>query len=194
MKDFGPDATKAAPVSCANAKSSSGVYIWGFEIGGEFIPVNVGKSNRLNERVLQHYARLRGGEYSVYHSSSVGSICDRRGEAPNPEGDGLLYVPLSPHALVTQFLHPKVQEQVAILLESFRITFGVPEQPCDLAAVERGIADLCGREHLGSTVAMTGPRYDLEHNGDATVIAMVKKKTVDEPGRLRGIGSRAERA
>ncbi len=187
IHDFGITDTKATPIPIPGLDllTSSGVCIWGFEIDGEFIPFYVGKSSRLNERALQHYARLRGGEYLIFHSSSVGSIRERRGEAPDPEGKGLLYAPVSLHALATQFLHSRVQEQLAILLEAFRITFGISRPPCDLGKVERGIADICGRKHLGSMVAMGDARYELMHTGDDMVAAMLNERPTDERGPLR---------
>ena len=43
-----------------------GIYVWGFQNNeGKFIPVYVGKSRNVFERILQHYIRFKGGEYSI---------------------------------------------------------------------------------------------------------------------------------
>jgi hypothetical protein len=45
-----------------------GVYIWGyFETDGKFIPLYVGKSRNVFERLIQHYCRFKAGEYSIFN-------------------------------------------------------------------------------------------------------------------------------
>ena len=43
-----------------------GIYIWGYaDNHNKFIPIYVGKSRNIFERILQHYVRFGRGEYSV---------------------------------------------------------------------------------------------------------------------------------
>lgn len=43
-----------------------GIYIWGYaDNNNKFIPIYVGKSRNVFERILQHYVRFGRGEYSV---------------------------------------------------------------------------------------------------------------------------------
>lgn len=72
-----------------------------------------------------------------------------------------------------------------LLLESFRITFGIPDAPCDLAAVEQGLADHCGREHIASYATRGIERFDTIHLGDPVVLSMFDEPK-DEKGRVWG--------
>lgn len=174
------------------AQKHAGVYIWGFQINSRFIPWYVGEANNLNERAFQHNASLRGGAYSIYHSSSLETFMNEKGGVPKPDADsGLLYVPTGLHALATQFLHPNVQSQVAILVHSFRITFGVPDGQCDLDTVERSLADHFDRRYLQSSISSSDtsarpydPR-DYHHNSDGIVCRLFQEDSRDADKRIR---------
>lgn len=43
-----------------------GIYAWGYtNDNNQFIPIYVGKSRNIHERIIQHYSRFRGGEYLI---------------------------------------------------------------------------------------------------------------------------------
>ena len=58
----------------SKGNGKAGVYVWGYYEGSTFIPIYVGKSKNVNERLLQHYCRFSSGEYSVPDISQLKDI------------------------------------------------------------------------------------------------------------------------
>lgn len=46
-------------------EKKQGVYVWGYYDKNQFIPLYVGKSRNIFERIIQHYCRYKGGEYQI---------------------------------------------------------------------------------------------------------------------------------
>ena len=55
----------------SKGSGKAGVYVWGFYNNNAFHPLYVGKSTNLFERLIQHYCRLRGGEYRMLDINSM---------------------------------------------------------------------------------------------------------------------------
>lgn len=63
IKEINP---KALDQDYSKKAGVPGVYIWGYvETNGKFIPLYVGKSRNVFERLIQHYCRFKAGEYSI---------------------------------------------------------------------------------------------------------------------------------
>ena len=52
--------------SFSKSDIKEGVYVWGYSNSKNlFIPLYVGKSRNIHERIIQHYCRFNGGEYMI---------------------------------------------------------------------------------------------------------------------------------
>lgn len=162
------------------------VYIWGFVHDGAFIPYYVGKSNRPFERVMQHYANLRGGFYPVYHRTSLAGFHNHKYEKIDPNGcSGKIYSPDSPWALAHIFSSRNVQDEVAYLLDAFRFAYATwTDERFSTAMIERTVANILKREHLQSSVAKPQGSCELGHTGD-DLIRQLFKQTGPEPYRVQ---------
>ena len=69
-----------------------GVYVWGYyEKNDYFIPLYVGKSRNVYERLIQHYCRFKSGEYCIFNKHDLVDIyCDK--QVKNPKK---VYAPIS---------------------------------------------------------------------------------------------------
>ncbi|HTC01071.1 MAG TPA: GIY-YIG nuclease family protein [Ferruginibacter sp.] len=69
----------------------SGIYLWGVKHNDQYIPLYVGKSRNIHERIFQHLCRWNGGEYRVSKwEVIIGS--EARSKAYTLDDD-LLYIP-----------------------------------------------------------------------------------------------------
>lgn len=61
-----------------------GGYIWGYlETNGKFIPLYVGKSRNVFERLIQHYCRFKAGEYSIFNRQHlIDNYCNNQNIIP----------------------------------------------------------------------------------------------------------------
>src|SRR5665213_1972135 len=65
--------------SVGKSQKKKGVYLWGYYDNNTFIPLYVGKSRNIHERIIQHYCRYKGGEYQIqpkgnYQPSSLANV------------------------------------------------------------------------------------------------------------------------
>lgn len=69
-----------------------GVYVWGYyENDSIFIPLYVGKSRNVFERLIQHFCRFKAGEYTIFDKQDLVDIyCNKKNISPQK-----IYVPIS---------------------------------------------------------------------------------------------------
>lgn len=143
------------------------VYVWGFQFENLFIPYYVGKTSKIYERAMQHYARFRGGEYAVYRCCTLrrlGELSDTQKQRVDPIGEwGPIYVPTSPYELGARFLSPSVQKELRPQLEAFRMAWaGVPTAR-DADEGEKTLAHVIDLKNLHCRVIGAGPVRELVH-------------------------------
>src|ERR1700686_646589 len=68
-----------------------GVYCWGYYNADTFIPLYVGKSRNVHERLLQHYCRFKKREYRIFYINYLHDIYITKSSS-KPELDSI-YVP-----------------------------------------------------------------------------------------------------
>lgn len=103
-----------------------GIYMWGYYEKKNFIPLYVGKSRNIFERLIQHYCRYKGGEYRI-----------------SPNGK---YIPDSFYNILS--ISPKEEKFRDKVLNNFAFRYiEVPDSE-ERSDLERQLADLVGRKNL----------------------------------------------
>jgi len=115
-----------------------GVYIWGYADNiNKFIPIYVGKSRNIFERILQHYVRFGRGEYQI--PQWLQKNC---GFTPASN-----YVPSSFKEVYDFNNNPSssAKQTVEYILENFRFIY---HETDDNAFAEKYLAEKIGEKNL----------------------------------------------
>jgi hypothetical protein len=140
-------------------KKIYGVYIWGYYENAYFIPLYVGKSQNIHERLIQHYCRLISGEYRIPNIQILIDI--HTGKIANNKDIKLewLYVPLSINSVVNEFSTPNIQEIIKRIKEKFAFRYVEIKLEDDRKKAEIYIASRIGKNILISSVKGSSNQY-----------------------------------
>lgn len=130
-----------------------GVYVWGYYEDTTFIPLYVGKSKNLYERLLQHYCRFRGGEYCIPDCNILRDIYVKM--TNNEKTPKLrVYNPFGFGHVINEL--PKHKAMIDLIISNFAFRYQVIEKEEDRAKAERSLANRLGRGRLITSVARGG--------------------------------------
>lgn len=131
--------TSIEPFSKKEGKAFPGVYVWGYDKKNVFIPLYVGKSANLFERMIQHYCMFKSGGYQLFNEAEL-----ENGE-PYPN---VIYEPDSLFKIVHDFpKHHKVYQNILNNM-IFRIWPMPNSSEEERAMAESLLADKIGRKRL----------------------------------------------
>jgi len=130
-----------------------GVYIWGYiETNGKFIPLYVGKSRNVFDRLIQHYCGFKAGEYSIFNRQDlIDNYCNKQSTIPKK-----IYKPTDFKKVVGFSLNADHSYMIENFI--FRYTeikeseFGITEEEFRKQG-ECYLADTVGRKYLITSVS-----------------------------------------
>lgn len=149
----------------AKSKCIKGVYIWGYQVAGQFIPIYVGKSRNIHERIIQHYCRFNGGEYVIPNVIFI--------DKPPTEAYSIdtskCFIPTSLKA-VYEMLNDSdspFNQNRQHIISNFRFTF-LKLGDNEIKISEKYVSDRIGKERLISSVPILDamPDIELQHKLD----------------------------
>jgi hypothetical protein len=148
MNNISPHMLEIQPsvITTAYRKSEGfpGVYCWGYRDSGVFIPLYVGKSRNVFERLIQHYCRFKSGEYRILSADELHNIYVLK--TSNKPDVCPIYIPDSFQAVTTLLLDVKSIHESMILNFVFRCVHIADESERILA--EKNLANFLGRGRL----------------------------------------------
>lgn len=154
--------------SFAKSNCIKGIYVWGYQAVGQFIPLYVGKSRNIHERILQHYRRFHGGEYIIPDIVFKNEYPTE----PYSIDASKCFLPTSLKA-VYEMLNDKENisnQHRKHILNNFRFTFLKLDDKAEREIAEKYVSDQIGKERLISSVPILNdkPNNDLRSRLDNT--------------------------
>ena len=156
----------------SKSKGIKGVYVWGYQAKGQFIPLYVGKSRNIFERIIQHYCRFNGGEYII----PAVLYKDKAPTEPYSIDTSKCFIPSNLKAIYelhncdNDFLNNK-----QYIISNFKFTYLKIDGKDENSKVKREVAekylnDRIGKERLISSVPIldTMPDDELQNMLDTT--------------------------
>lgn len=129
-----------------------GVYCWGYFENNTFIPLYVGKTRNVHERLIQHYCRFKSGEYQLFDPDELRAIYitkTRTDEEFKP-----IYQPNSFRNMLCEL--PRILNKHKYQVDNF--VFRYVEIPVESERIqaERSLANSIGRGRLLTKVSKGG--------------------------------------
>lgn len=121
-----------------------GVYCWGYYDTEIFIPIYVGKSRNVFERLLQHYCRFKSGEYQIFSDEDLRSIYVTK--TSSAHAVRALYRPTNFRSVIEEL--PKLQVMHNHMVSNFAFRYVCIPGEADRVIAERTLANYIGRERL----------------------------------------------
>lgn len=151
-----------------------GVYLWGFEIAGVFMPYYVGIAENVQYRFSQHLSSILSGSYTIYHKDSLKDFIshkDQKASAINPVGK--VYQPMLPDSLVT-FIRDRelLRPHVDFMLDSLRFSAAKVDDTVNLKELEKLCIMRIGKQKLANTRGGTCVDFVLSVTGDSLVTSL----------------------
>lgn len=143
----------------AKSSGKKGIYIWGYATDGQLIPLYVGKSKNIYERIIQHYCRFNGGEYVIP------DIIFKEGVPKEPYSINIskCFIPTSLKA-VYEMLNDQdctFNKNRQHIISNFRFAFiELGDNESEIA--EKYVQDCIGKERLISSVPILDTLPDTE--------------------------------
>jgi hypothetical protein len=163
------------------AKSSGikGIYVWGYVADGQFVPLYVGKSRNVYERIIQHYCRFNGGEYVIPDVV----FKDKAPSEPYSIDTSKCFIPTSLKAIFEMLNNREgnfTQNRLHIL-SNFRFTFLKLDDKIERELAEKYVSDKVGKERLISSVPLLDdiPDTQLQKKLD-TAFSQYYKTNLDQ--------------
>ena len=118
-----------------------GVYVWGYYKNKTkiFIPLYVGKSTNLFERMIQHYCLFKSGSYRLFDKTDI------EGSTPKPK---VIYEPNSLFKVVKEFAQHHAYIQSILKDMEFRLWSMPDSTEEERVLAESILADKIGRNRL----------------------------------------------
>lgn len=143
----------------AKSTGIQGIYIWGYQTDGQFVPLYVGKSRNIYERIIQHYCRFNGGEYVIPNLI----FKDKAPTEPYKIETSQSFIPTSLKA-VYEMLNDResaFNHNKQYVISNFRFTFiKLGDNESEIA--EKYVQDRIGKERLISSVPILDTLPDTE--------------------------------
>lgn len=136
------------------AAGQSGVYIWGYYEDTVFIPLYVGKSRNIYERLLQHYCRFQSGEYRIPNPNILRDIYVNKYDIDIDPDNFFVYIPYGFGHVINEL--PKHKDIIELIIRNFAFRFHVIEDEKDRTKAERSLANRIGRNRLITSVPRGG--------------------------------------
>jgi len=145
-------------------KSPKGVYVWGYQVDRSFIPLYVGKSRNIFERIIQHYCRFSGGEYIIPNTV----FFDKAPTADYSIDISKCFIPTDLASIYSMLNNPTntFQKNKQHIISNFKFTYLKIDDKDGKAKreiAEKYLSNKIGKERLISSVPLldTMPDYEL---------------------------------
>lgn len=151
--DFGNSINKSK-----KSNDYRGVYIWGFNFDGDFIPYYVGKSDNIFSRIFEHLGSLLGGSYTIYHKKSLKNFCNFKDSFKTWDNyipdEGIVYYPRDLKSM--KWFHQnreKLNEHINLMYDSFAFIYAKfnDKDNIKLRDVEVALINKIGKNKLGNS-------------------------------------------
>jgi hypothetical protein len=139
----------------AKSKNIKGIYVWGYQADGQFVPLYVGKSRNIYERIIQHYCRFNGGEYIIPDVVFI----DKAPATPYSIDRSKSFVPTdlaSIHNMLNDNENTFNQKRQHII-SNFLFAFLKLDDKTEREIAEKYLTDRIGEERLISSVPQLDP-------------------------------------
>ncbi|MEO6844506.1 MAG: hypothetical protein ABI184_04985 [Ginsengibacter sp.] len=157
-------------------KNNRGVYVWGFKIGGEFMPYYVGIADKINLRIYEHVNSIIGGKYTIYHRNSLvnfKSFIDQ--EVQTDKSKGKIYLPNWPSSYKNFLVSRKdLQPHIDFMVDTFTFSFAVHDRKQDLRCIEKICINQIGFKNLGNTIDGICDKFVINHIGNLALTESFK--------------------
>jgi hypothetical protein len=127
------------------------VYCWGYYDFNTFIPLYVGKSRNVHERLLQHYCNFKSGQYRIFSADELRDIYINKTNT-NIKLNAI-YTPLSIKNVIDEL--PNIKEH-DLMIKNFTFRYLPVTDENDRVHAERSLANHVGRGRLITNVPSGG--------------------------------------
>lgn len=133
-------------------EGKAGVYCWGYYEEDTFIPLYVGKSRNVHERLLQHYCRFRSGEYRLFTADELRRVYIYKSNVTDKFDS--VYIPTSFKSVIEDL--PNHKSFHDLMVANFALRYIHIKEESDRVHAERSLANHIGRGRLLTSVPIGG--------------------------------------